>query len=145
LREQVGQGGNAAPPLTLGHRLDGDAIEVVIQDRGALLGERRRAVVLFLPDDPVAIDACAAQTLGERAAERFQMYEGIARELLRQLAQLLRPGAGADQIVSHHGLPREMGGGQAGHGPSWPSPASGHKMACRQVMASAQQLFRRDP
>jgi hypothetical protein len=56
VREQGRQRLDPLPALTRRDPLDGDALEVRIEHGGALLGKRRRAVVLFLPHRAVTFD-----------------------------------------------------------------------------------------
>src|SRR3972149_1827614 len=55
--EELRQVGDAPPCLPRFYRLDLDLLEVRVEDGGALHGERRRTVVLLLPERmPVCAD-----------------------------------------------------------------------------------------
>src|SRR5215218_9445101 len=95
------------PPPALAFRdlLDLDPLEVVVEDRLALLRERRRAVVLLLPDGGVLLAAGALQRAGQGPAERTQTGERLAVELHPQLGEPFLLGPGADEVIGHRPKP----------------------------------------
>src|SRR5262249_9494542 len=68
-----GKGLDLPPALTLLDRLDLDPLEVVVEHRLALLSQRRRAVVLLLPDRALVLAAGALQRAGQGPAEGTQI------------------------------------------------------------------------